>query len=77
VFEFLARFGRQHLSYYLSEIVPVIATGVVAENLKVPDSTALISFNETGYNEENQPILRSFSFFRDDLLRLRLIRRRA
>jgi len=77
VFEFLSEYGDQHLSYYLSDIVPILAQGSLAARLQVPPSTALISFEEIGYNEENEPILQSFSYFRDDLLRLRLIRRKV
>lgn len=76
VFEFLFRFGKQQLSYYLSEIVPVVASTSVADNLHIPESTALISLEEVGYSDENRPILKACSYFRDDLLRLRLIRRR-
>lgn len=75
VFEFIAEFGGQHLSYYLSDIVPVLAKGFLAERLHVPSPTALLSLEEVGYNEENEPILKAQSYFRDDLLRLRLIRR--
>jgi GntR family transcriptional regulator len=77
VFEFMAEYGGQHLSYYLSEIVPVLVEGALAETLRVKSSTALLSFEEIGYNEENEPILKSYSYFRDDLLRLRLIRRKV
>lgn len=75
VFEFIAEFGGQHLSYYLSDIVPVLAKGILAERLRVPPTTALLSLEEVGYNEDNEPILKAQSYFRDDLLRLRLIRR--
>ncbi len=77
VFEFMARFGQLHLSYYLSEIVPVKASGSIADSLRVPESTALISLDEIGYSEENTPMLKAYSYFRDDLLRLRLIRRKV
>jgi GntR family transcriptional regulator len=75
VFEFLGEFGGQRLSYYLSDIVPVLATGFLAERLSVPSPTALLSFEEVGYNEDSEPILKAQSYFRDDLLRLKLIRR--
>jgi len=77
VFEFLANFGQQHLSYYLSEFVPILANGSVAENLNVPKSAPLLSLEEVGYSEDNTPILKAYSYFRDDLLRLRFIRRKA
>jgi hypothetical protein len=35
-----------------------------------------MSFDEVGYDKSNQPIVRALSFFRDDLLRFRLIRKR-
>lgn len=77
VYEFLWDFGRQRLSYYLSEIVPLVAGDWLAETLNVPRGTPLISFAEIGFNEENAPILKANSYLRDDLLRLRLIRRRV
>jgi GntR family transcriptional regulator len=75
VFEVLWSHGRQRLSYYLSEIVPVVASPDLAQTLQVAPGTPLISFAEIGYNDENEPILRADSYLRDDLLRLRLIRR--
>jgi GntR family transcriptional regulator len=75
IFRFLSTFGSQHLSYYLSEIVPVLAGEDIAEALHVEPGTVLLSFDELGYNDENNPILHTNSYFRDDLLRLRLIRR--
>jgi GntR family transcriptional regulator len=77
VFEFLAQFGQQHLSYYLSEFVPILAGGSIANNLNISRSTPLLSLEEVGYSEENSPILKACSYFRDDLLRLRFIRRRV
>lgn len=77
VFTYLSEATGQHLSYYLSEIVPVLADGDLAATLHVPSPTAVLSLEETGYNEENEPILKAHSYFRDDLLRLGLIRRKV
>jgi GntR family transcriptional regulator len=77
IFQFLVDHCQQHLSYYLSEIVPLVASNQLAEILKLTPQTALISFEEIGYNLDNEPILKAKSYFRDDLLRLRLIRREA
>jgi GntR family transcriptional regulator len=76
VYDFLAQFCRQHLSYYISEIVPLIAPAWVADTLNLPKrKTALLAFDEVGYNQNNQPIVKAYSYFRDDMLRLKLIRR--
>ena len=75
VFEFLTEYGQQHLSYYLSEFVPVLANGSVAEYLNFANSKPLLSLEEVGYSEENTPIVKALSYIRDDLLRLRFIRR--
>jgi GntR family transcriptional regulator len=77
VYDFLEAFGPQRLAYYLTEIVPVAARGEVANHLQLAAGTPLIKFDETGYNEDNEPILKAYSYFRDDLLRLRLLRRRV
>lgn len=74
VFQFLETLCRQRLNYYLSEIVPVSADKRLAKILGISQRKPLISFEETGYNDENEPVLWARSFFRDDLLRFRLIR---
>ena len=76
VFQFLDLYCQQQLSYYLSEIVPLVAPAWLAPLLHLPSQpqTAILCFEEVGYNQENLPILRACSYFRDDLLRLRLIR---
>ena len=76
IYAFLANYCRQNLTYYLSEIIPVTPSAALARTLKLPpEQTALISFEEIGYNQDNRPIVKALSYFRDDLLRLRLIRR--
>lgn len=75
IFRFLEDHGRRYLSYYLSEIVPASAGRPVADRLTIPRGTPLLSFHEIGYDRDNQPVLEATSFFRDDLLRFRLIRR--
>jgi GntR family transcriptional regulator len=76
VYGFMPHFCRQEFAYYLTEIVPVAAPPWLANSLQLPPhKTALISFEETGFNSDDQPIVKATSYFRDDLLRLRLIRR--
>ncbi|HEY1409468.1 MAG TPA: GntR family transcriptional regulator [Promineifilum sp.] len=77
VYDVLESFGRQRLAYYLSEIIPKTADSTLADVLQIRPDSPLISFSEIGYNDENEPILKASSFFRDDLLRLRLLRRRV
>lgn len=75
MYQFLPEFCQQHLAYYLSEIVPLNASAELAETLHIHPDRALLCFDEIGYNQDNLPILKAYSYFRDDLLRLRLIRR--
>ncbi len=75
VSQFLLDSCQQELAYYLSEIVPLIAPGWLSSLLHLPANPALLSFEETGYSTDNEPILKATSYFRDDLVRLRLIRR--
>ena len=77
LYRFLEQATNRTLSYYLSEIVPVALNTGQARLLGVKRGTPAISFEETGFDQDNRPVVLATSFFRDDLLRFRLIRRRA
>jgi GntR family transcriptional regulator len=78
IYKFLSDFCQQHLTYYVSEIVPLIAPKWLVDSLELPKQRPpILSFDEVGYNQDNEPVIKAFSYFRDDLLRLRLIRREA
>jgi GntR family transcriptional regulator len=77
VYEFLEEHCGRILSYYVSDIVPVALDDEQAERLGVKPGTLAVSFDEVGYDQDNEPVVRATSYFRDDLLRFRLIRRRA
>ncbi|MCL4297716.1 MAG: GntR family transcriptional regulator [Anaerolineae bacterium] len=78
MYQFLPKFCQQELAYFFSEIVPLIAPSWLVERLELASSpVALLSLQEVGYNQDNEPIIKASSYFRDDLLRLRLIRRQG
>ncbi len=77
VYEFLDAHCNRTLTYYLSEIIPVALDADKAKKLGVKKGTLALSFDEIGYDKGNNPIMRGTSFFRDDLLRFRLIRRKG
>ncbi len=77
LFALLEAHTGRHLSYYLSEIVPVALAAHEAGQLAVKKGTPAVSFEEIGFDQDNAPVVQATSYFRDDLLRLRLIRRRA
>jgi len=77
IYSYLWENGRSHFNYYLSEIVPITATEELARTLHIQPQTPLLALHEIGYNDDNQPILKSTSCFRDDLIRFRLIRRQT
>jgi GntR family transcriptional regulator len=77
IFEFLEQQTGSQLAYYVSEIVPVLLTKEWAELLGSEPGTAAISFDETGFTTEGQPLVHARSMFRDDLLRLGVMRRKA
>ncbi len=77
LFAFLEQHTDRRLAYYLSEIVPVALGEHEAGLLGVATRTPAISFEEIGFDNDNQPVVRATSYFRDDLLRFRLIRRKT
>ena len=76
VYAYLDAHCDRKLTYYLSEIIPVVLDTDQAGRLDVEPGTPAMSFDEVGYDKNNEPIVRATSFFRDDLLRFRLIRKR-
>jgi len=76
VYAYLDAHCNRKLTYYLSEIIPVVLEPEQAATLQVDPGTPAMSFDEVGYDKDNEPILRATSYFRDDLLRFRLIRKR-
>lgn len=77
VFDLLERHAGTQLAYYVSEIVPVTLDEEEADRLGVAVGTAAISFDETGFDADGAPLVHARSMFRDDLLRLGVMRRRA
>lgn len=76
IFEFLPTFCQQELAYYLSEITPLIAPAWLVDRLDLPQPlTAILSLDELICNSNHEPLAQATSYFRDDLLRLRLVRR--
>lgn len=76
IYAYLDTHCSKTLTYYLSEIIPVVLDAEQATRLDVDTGTPAMSFDEVGYDNNNEPIVRATSFFRDDLLRFRLIRKR-
>jgi GntR family transcriptional regulator len=76
VYQYLDTHCNRKLAYYLSEIIPVALDADQATTLHVDQGTPAMSFDEIGYDKNNEPIVLATSFFRDDLLRFRLIRKR-
>jgi GntR family transcriptional regulator len=77
IYEFLEDHCDRTLGYYLSEIIPVSLDADTAAKLGVEPGTLAISFDEIGFDQNNEPVVRATSYFRDDLLRFRLIRRKS
>lgn len=77
IYEFLEEYCDRRLSYYVSEIIPVAFDADQAKKLGVKKGTLGLSFVEVGFDQDNEPVLQATSYFRDDLLRFRLIRRKS
>jgi DNA-binding GntR family transcriptional regulator len=77
VYDLLQQQGTANLAFYLTDIVPVSAESTLAVTLNIAPGTPIISFEEIGYDQDHAPVVKATSYFRDDLLRLRLMRRNA
>lgn len=77
VYEFLEEYCDRRLAYYVSEIVPVAFDSDQAAKLGVKEGTIGLAFVEVGYDQDNEALVYATSYFRDDLLRFRIIRRKS
>ena len=77
LYTFIESNSDRRLAYYVSEIIPVALPDVEAGRLEVATGTPAICFEEIAFDQDNEPVAHATSFFRDDLLRFRLIRRNA
>jgi GntR family transcriptional regulator len=77
IYEYLEEYCDRRLSYYVSEIVPVAFDAELAAKLDVDPGTIGLSFIEVGFDQNNDAVVQATSYFRDDLLRFRLIRRKT
>lgn len=77
LFGMLESEAGQQLAYYVSEIVPLALGDHAAGLLDVPVGTPAVGFEETGFTAEGTPLVHARSMFRDDLVRLGVMRRRV
>jgi len=77
IFELLEGRAERHLAYYVSEVVPIILSPDDASALGAEPGSAAISLDETGFTADGEPLVHARSMFRDDLLRLRVMRRQV
>lgn len=77
IYEFLEQHAGLKLAYYLSDLVPTALDADQAALLGVETGTPALSFDEVGYDGEARPLVKAVSYFRDDLVRFRLMRRRT
>lgn len=77
VFELLESLAGLRLAYYVSEIVPLALDQREAELLAIDAGTPAIGFDETGFASDGTALVHARSIFRDDLVRLGVMRRRA
>ncbi len=64
-----------HLSYTLSNLIPSLATELVADLLKINPGTPLLQCNDTHYDTENRPIVYSTIYYSHNKLRFSVIRK--
>lgn len=77
LYEFLEEYTDRHLTYYVSEIVPMAFDADQSKKLGVKKGTIGLAFVEVGYDQGNEAVVHATSYFRDDLLRFRIIRRKS
>jgi len=75
IWRFLERRCHRQLKYVLSELVPSVAQGEVAELLAVAAGSPLLKFEEVIYGLHNEPLVQALIYFREPLIRFHALRK--
>jgi GntR family transcriptional regulator len=76
VFEFLEERCNQRISYAVTEIVPRICGKEISKILKMDPCDAILQSNSIVYNQSNEPIMSSRTFFKEPFIRYHVVKRR-
>ena len=75
VYTFLAERCGQRIDHNITEILPVVANGPLAEFLECEPGSALHYFEEIGFNADHEPILYSEEYYRPEFFSFKVIRK--
>lgn len=74
IFDFLEERCDQRISYGISEIVPRICGEEISKILQMNPSDAILQSISTVYNQSNEPIMRSQTFFKEPFVRYHVLK---
>lgn len=76
IFEFIKIHCHQEIDFNRTELVPQVADEVLSALLEIPVGSPLLCFQETALNLEGMPVLFSRIYFKDELIRFTLLRKK-
>jgi GntR family transcriptional regulator len=75
LWHFLERRCYRQLKNVLSELVPILAEGEVAELLEVPAGSPLLKFEEIFFSIHNEPLVQAMIYFHEPMIRFHALRK--
>lgn len=74
IYRFLLEKCQQNVLYHISRFNSAVADQEVGQLLACPEGQPLLRIEEIGFNDKQQPVLYSVSYYRDDLVHLHAVR---
>lgn len=75
IWPFLEHRCNRQLKYVLSELVPTVAEGELAQLLEIAPGTPTLKFVEVSYDVKNEPLVWSTIYFRHTFIRFHALRK--
>ncbi|WP_408954477.1 GntR family transcriptional regulator [Natroniella sp. ANB-PHB2] len=77
LFNYLQQNCNIYITYAVTDIVPVIADGLLAEKLNLSIDTPLLLLKQMHYDDRDNPVLYSKNYFRSDKFEFHVLRNRG
>jgi GntR family transcriptional regulator len=74
---FLEQQCRTFIAYTIAEILPIANSQEITEKMVISENTPILLMDQVQYDGSDRPLFRSYDYYRTDVFRFNLIRKRG
>jgi GntR family transcriptional regulator len=76
IFDFLEFKCSEKVIYNITQIIPMIAEGKIAQYMRLESGIPIIMFSEIGYNNSDKAVIHSKEYYVPDLIEMSIFRKK-